>query len=552
MTSMKTIPILLLTLAAYGPCIHAAPAANPPGSPNPGDADPMPVPDSTDAPSATLFFTPAVFLPDYYSQPTPAAAVEDNAAYFPQGTATLGSVSDPVAVAQPEDIAVIGAPIPTSTLMESLSTPEPTLQNDGQATSTVPEDGAQVTPAPEVSATPSATSLDVPLVFTISSSAISFSIPASQLSSLVPSTTASHSALNPTQSTTATGKHPTSSESTQTQLTRKAAIIGTILAVASLLGISVCAFCMRCRVPRNVQKNSTDSLIEPFDPNNDDPEKALVDKKPVSPTPSQQSSTTNLPLPSLVANAPSQTPQPAPPQGSAEYGQQRANWQTHAAASTRNASGNFEDVTHILSDKTFAPISGSERSSAASQVSAASFNRVSNGAPSVKAASYATCESRYSTNSAESAVGAAGSQRTSSDGVASTEYLSMSPASTPSPPESPVLRTPKQGVVTVTRTRSHTLDQSPKKRMHSDVSASKSFPVRLSGRMSGIDGVLDEESEWDIAAAYAARYSKGSIGMRSTISEVSEEQEQREPEGEHMETIDIGGRHVIMVTGYAF
>ena len=279
----------------------------------------------------------------------------------------------------------------------------------------------------------------------------------------------------------------------------------------------------------------------------------MTDKQAASPTSSQQGSATHLPLPSLTSDAPPARSQPSQPPVNTQYTQQRADWQTHAAPSGRNASADFEDVTHILSDNTFAPIAGSERSSAASNPSDASFQRASTGAPSVKAASYATCESRYSTVSGASAIGESGSTADGSDGRASTEYLSLaSPAETPSPPESPVLRTPKQGVVAVTRTRSKTLTQSASPRVNSTMSSSKSFPARLSRRLSDGEG-LDEESEWDIAAAYGARYSKGSVGMRSTISEVPMEgQYEQAHEVDYMETVDIGGKHVIMVTGYAF
>lgn len=566
MSSMKTIPLLLLTLAVYNPCVHGAPALSPPGSPNPSDSDPTPASDPAEAPSATLFFTPAVFLPDYYSQPPPtpvvaAAAPEDDATYFAQEPAPPPAPAlDPILSAEPVDT------LPTATSTSPMGPPastgdlasESTLIDDAQmmATSALNGDTATITPAPEAATTVSATSENIPLVFTISE-AVTSSTAESQLSSITPTSTATRMSLNPSHSASPTpsGGNRATESSPQTRMSRKAAILGTILAVASLLGISVCAVCVRCRVPRSL-KNPVDDIVEPFDPNNKDPEKALEDKKFVSasPTSSQQGSTTALPLPSLTMDAPSAGSRSPQTQDNAQDTQQRADWQTHTANSGRNASGDFDDVTHILSDSTFAPLSGSERSSAVSDTSDASLNRASNGAASVKAASCATAESRYSTVSAASRVGASGSsQIDASDGGASTEYLSLSPASTPSPPESPVLRTPKQGVVAVTRTRSKTLTQSPSPRVKSAISSSKSFPVRLSGGASDIDAVLEEESEWDIAAAYGARFSKGSVGVRSTISEVpGEGQHEYRPEGEHMETIDIGGKHVVMVTGYAF
>ena len=74
---MKTIPLLLLTLAVYNPCGHAAPAAvNPPATTGDVDATPVSTPSSPtlgydDTPTVTPFFTPAVFLDNYYTRPRP-------------------------------------------------------------------------------------------------------------------------------------------------------------------------------------------------------------------------------------------------------------------------------------------------------------------------------------------------------------------------------------------------------------------------------------------------------------------------------------------------
>lgn len=551
MNSMKAIPILLLTLAVYNPCAHAVPALNPPRSPNPGDGDAGPALDPPGSPTVTPFFIPAVLLPDYYTRPAPTAMAvvpEDDAAS--PGSQPAPASNPEVAaepVTDPENVALLESSSSTS-LMDS---PATVTTPAAEPTATLSSDAVDITPAPELASPTSSSAEDIPLIFTISSEAVTFSVPASQLSSISPGTVSHHS-LNPTHSAVSQPPDDTKvseSSSPETQMSRKTAIIGTILAVASLLGISVCAFCMRCRVPRHIRGSPNAADTEALDPDNKDPEKALADKKSTSPVSSQQSSMT-LPLPTLTCDAPNGNSQSAQQQENDQLnGQQRPTWKHNFASSVDN--DDFEDVTHILSNDAFAPLSGSERSSAASDISNTSMivHRVSGGAPSVKAESYATCESRYSNVSGVSNVE---SQAVSSDTAASSEYLSMSPAGTPSPPDSPILRTPKQCVATVTRSRSKTLTQPTSPRVTSTMSISKSFPARCSDRMSDLVARVDEEgSEWDIAAAYGARFSKGSVGVRSTISEMPEEHRQ-EHEYEHIETIDIGGRSVIMVTGYAF
>ena len=140
-----------------------------------------------------------------------------------------------------------------------------------------------------------------------------------------------------------------------------------------------------------------------------------------------------------------------------------------------------------------------------------------------------TCESRYSTPSMQ-------------EGDESISEQTASFHSAPSPPESPVPETPKQPYTT-TRPRSKTLTQISSPLANDKISSSKSFPARYSNRSSAPTSrlsMISNESEWDIAAAYGARYSKTSVGRTPAMFS---------PIAENMETVDIGGRSCILVQG---
>ena len=533
MNSRKTIPLLLLTLAVYSPGGHAAPASlNPPSASSDLDATSLSTPPSPalgydDTPTVTPFFTPAVFLPDYYTRPRPVheepPSEETNA---DQGREALAAFPEPAPFPATTGIpspapttSVPPAPDPTvfkvidfpSVALVSLSTPNASPSIAAMSTSSTPIPDTDVTSVP-----------------TVSSSMVSFSAP-SLYPSLAHAGTSSYSGsyvvVQPTQHA--------ETLSPETQMSRKAALIGTILALTSILSISACAACMRCRVPRALRRPGDRN--EGSNGNPGDPEKASVEKMGSQTTGSQLMLSYELPSLRIHEATPTPTPELTSSSERTQYSSDTQEQSSqHPADSTQSGSVDFEDVTHILSDNAFAPISGSERSSAASESSdARNTNRTSNGVASVKAESYATCDSRYSTPSTRASQAA-------SEGAGSTEYMTLEAVSrSPSPPESPVLRTPKQaGVCTVTRTRSKTLTGCPSPRVGSTISSSKSFPARISDVLDG----GPEESEWDIAAAYG-RFSKtSSVGAPSTIEEVPE----------HMETVDIGGRNCVLVTGYAF
>lgn len=531
---MKTLPLFLLTLTVYSPYGHAAPAAvNPSATTGEVEMSPASTPASptigyTDTPTVTPFFTPAVFLDNYYTRPQPvhhdSPPSEDDVVKLDQ---------EAIAAPEPAPVPAAASTLSPTESLASTNAPEPTAFQviDMPSVAVTPLDTTRTALPLESTVTNNG---DATMVVSVSSTAYSFSVPTSHIT-LVSHSSSSHYSPTVSASPLVQPTQYNKATSPETQMSRKAAIIGTILAVASLLGIAVCAICTRCRAPRALRKASPRGDQRP-NTQDRDAEKTSSEKMGASSLSEQPMA--SYQLPSLAIHAPPPSPavtsSPEPNRWDADSKRQPDMQPIEAAESP---SVEFEDMTHILSEDAFAPLLDSERNSAASDQSDASvLNRASNGAVSVKAESYATCESRYSTPSTRA------SQR-ASEGVASTEYLSMdSPSRSPSPPESPVLRTPKQPeICTVTRTRSKTLTQSPSPRVKSAMSSSKSFPVRMSGRKSDVVDGDAGESEWDIAAAYG-RFSKASsVAAQSMIEEAPEQME-----------IDIGGRNCVLVTGYAF
>ena len=543
MASLKTLPLILLTLSVC----NAAPTAinpmdatdsawdtslvTPPASPTLGY-------NAMDAsPTVTPFFTPAVFLPNYWTGPTSVAAPSDDLdAEVP--------APEPEAAAAPEPTSTGADFLDEPTVSDSASPSEPTMLDEQDAATAPAADATDMTSS--VDPDTSTYGGDATLTPSISSTSVTFSVPTSQTAVVSVST---HATPTSTPVPLLPPSEGAKSESPTSQMSRKLAILGTILAVGSLVGLGACVLCTRCRISKRGRRPSADDDMENND--NKDPEKTLLSKTISNVS---TSSVPTLPLPTLTVDAPT-------PSQSSTVGQEEPQWtgqkRSEHQLQTCTEAVDFEDVTHILSEGAFAPLSGSERSSAATDISDVSLtHRESKGAvsvKSVKAESYATCESRYSHPSE------------TSERAESSQYLSMSPSSTPSPPDSPVVRTPKlPDACAVTRTRSKTLTQPASPRAASTVSSSKSFPARFSGysgRMSDIadrmedvrESGVSQGSEWDIAAAYGARYSKASsagrqskassIGVCASIPEVDV--------ADNIETVDFGGRSCVLVTGYA-
>ena len=554
---MRKVPVLLLTLAALSPTSLSAPAPSrlPEYSKNvirratlehifarDSDAQNPPSP-----PRVTPFFTPAVFHKDYYNQtPVIAAAPE------PTPAPLNGAFMDPAAT----EISVDPSS-PTSTANDVDSNQEqpppqqPTSEQPIQAAQeTTPAPGANATPTPTPQADVLTTSSSS--VAEVSTHAIEATTPlAAPTMTSTPTLVTEHAtSLRPSITkfmappAVSSIAPPTGAQSERTQQSRKAAIIGTLLALGSIAALVFCVFCMRLpqAFRRRLSKRSIEDHVEELNDDKDmDPEKSFgnLGYQDEHLVPAQRSAAPSangapvVPLitassPPLSNTTPANTPQNAwDPQ-----------WDSTEAAQEESP---FEDVTHILTDEaTFAPQeSDSDTSRTSTTTTEVGSDRKSRGAVSLTH-SYATCESRYSSPSVQDAADVSIADEQSAS-FHSAQSRSPSPPQTPgpvtpkTPHEKPSMDSPK-------RPRSKTLNEeqtSPIKK--SSMSSSKSFPARYSNRSSEHSGkwsVLEQDSEWDIAAHYGARYSnRHSANPELGIA------------SENMETIEIGGRNCVLVQG---
>lgn len=513
--TFKTVPLFLLSLVILAPSCFSAPAPIPQE-----DAEPTPTSDAETPPSTvTAFFTPAVFLSDYYSQPRPTA--ENNAVQI-----------------MPEESAF---PAPTTAMYDDLSPQEtPAITPDATTPS---DDALQATPTPDAtfamtddvadSTTPSPTvspALTVPADLTTASLDLLTATAVSTGTSTASSTYSSR-ILNPTATERPTQAH--AADSRIAEQSRKTALIGTILALTFLSGLLTFAFCtgIPCRLfPCLGRKRG---LLESGDDQAKDRSKGSSEKGSSStrgkmPTPeivvvpvldsdaSPQPTNSHVALPSQSVNGSWVHSQP----NQQQHQQLQCPSQVQA-----DEDDLFEDVTHILSEETF---QADLESMGSVDACNSSGHRTSNGAASVTAESYATCESRYSS----------GVRASREDSPAS--FMSMSP------PESPMLQTPRQpqyATVVPGRPRSKTLTQPTSPLLDKRLSSSRSLPARYAGlgvyAGAEVESVF-EDSEWDIAEAYAARFSKSSTGVVQVLSPIAEQA---------MEAIEINGRSCVLVQG---
>lgn len=536
---MKSVPVLLLTLSICAPVTLAAPAS--PASllftrdaDMDGEMNASPVNLAADndndealsASTATPFFTPAVFLENYYSQtpsppaPSPEPTNAPNAEIlFLDPFVTESPFHSDSLPSQSED----GQTMPTATLdyTPTPATMAPTYDTLGMQDATIT---STANPTPLETTTQARAAPEV--LNPMTSMSIHRATPTSTPTKVVDS--------QPTHT------RSSAAESRQTLQSRKAAIIGTLLALGSLIALMLCAFCMKLRLPKALRRNRTTE--EARTDYTKDPEKtSLVQEKSNSQTYTVNTNGDTLlefsvKSPQVVADSiPFSQPEVTGWQGRQHQMQHK---QDRRVMPVRG-DGQFEDVTHILSEDTFAvhdSDSGSERSSTSSQANdSISGDRQSHGGASV-AQSYATCESRYSTPSVVE-----GADESLS------EEQTASFHSAPSPPESPVPETPKhvQQFVTVgKRPRSKTLVQIASPLANDVMSSSKSFPARYSNRSSEQTSRLSlfsDDSEWDIAADYGARYSRGGASTPHPAADYSA--------SENIEAIDIGGRTCVLVQG---
>ncbi|KAJ3524138.1 hypothetical protein NM688_g8612 [Phlebia brevispora] len=515
----KTVPLILLSLAFFTPSSFSVPAPTPQDVNQNLDGDPTPTmseaaSDPEPPPSTvTAFFTPAVFLSDYYGQPQSA---QDNAV-----------------VLMPEE-----TPAPASTeVYDDLAPQEaPAMPSETMTMPAAPASGpAQTTPVPDVAQTLDATpTLDGGASFADSVAMLPTMLPTSTAadyavtsfsSPVKPTLSATYSSrsFSPT-STSAVPLPPIQGHSSTSRLTdqsRKAALIGTILALACISGLVAFAFCMGFRLPRSLRFKGS-SLEEGNEGGKDRDKMGSLKEKGKSSAQGRVPTPEIVVVPVLDSDAPQQSnrlsvgPPPLPADSRTQDQQQ-----LQYAIITEEDDGPFEDVTRILSEETFQ----ADVESMDSRDASSSGHRTSNGAASVTAESYATCESRYSNNSGRASQGSQVSQQQTEN---TSSFLSMSP------PESPALQTPKQGEFP-----SSTNTSLPARAFLQGIPIP---PGRYSDRMSAS---IFEDSDWDIAEAYGARYSKTSVLNDTGVVEVLT------PISENMEAVEIGGRNCILVQGLA-
>lgn len=518
----KMVPMLLLTLAVFAPVGFAAPAhinrtallalANV----APRDSDASEPPPST----VTAFFTPAVFLQNYYS-PTVAADVPEPTQHLSNDVASDNIETDGTMDSDTGVASVASDVAPTPAQNHAVETPVADLDPSSTSLSTTGN-----TAPPTSSIVPSDSTAGEATTSSASSSTVVSG----------PRTTPTHQVAPTTTLPLASPTETSAAKSQHTSQSRKAAVIGVLLALGSILLLVLFAFCMRVpRVLRGFKKNA-DELIEPFE----DPDMEKVVNSPVV---EQNSSTArqhvsadlNTTLPVLSASAPSPLANTQKTEGGKSESQHAQYQQLWYCSSVKE--DQFEDVTHVLTDSSTFAVNDSDCASnrtSTSSSQASERDRQSRGAASV-AQSYATCDSRYSTPSVQD-----GSSESVTDGQSASFH--SAPSRSPSPTDSPMPDTPKHRQ-SVTRPRSKTLneDQMMSLGRKNSMPSSKSFPARFSNRLSehsAMWSVLEEESEWDIAAHYGARYSaRHSAGPELGIM------------SEHMETVDIGGRNCILVQG---
>lgn len=510
--TFKTVPFILLSLAVFTPSGFAAPAPAPQAAVNPDqDADTNPSPTSPPSdtenspPTVSMFFTPAVFHSDYYYwRPAPtennAAAIMPAETAFPEPTTFYDDLAP-----QESPSAIVDA-TPTSDDAEAIfPTPPPEDMSDDDLIGT-------------------------DLGLTATSASLATGPLSTSFSESVPTSTYSSHTSEPTLPIVPLPTQGHAAASRATEQSRKAAVIGTILAVGCLSGLIACAFCMRCRLPPSLRPKRTS--VEEGDANTRDQYKGLPTNEKNKSSSSNHLTTPDIVVvPVLNSGSPSSSnslsPVPKEPPAETWKNQPQPQPQQYQLSGAE-ADGQFDDVTHILSEDTFQADVESEHGSG-------SENRTS-GAASVTAESFATCESRYSEGSSGRARRAADEDHAS--------FLSMSP------PESPVLQTPKQAqFCVVTRPRSKTFAQSASPLLGKHLSSSRSLPTRYvvahGGEGVEVMSAFDEdESEWDIAAAYGARFSKNSLLQQpGGLGQVLK------PIPERVESVEIGGKRCVMVQG---
>ncbi|KAH8100129.1 hypothetical protein BXZ70DRAFT_940446 [Cristinia sonorae] len=308
---------------------------------------------------------------------------------------------------------------------------------------------------------------------------------------------------------------------------RRTAVVGSLVALGFILSLVAFAFCFRCQCCR--RRKST----KPLDLFAEDPERESLssgdEKGKMSPFMSPTLGGVNLPV--LRTHAPHTVTFAEPPDGQA--------WQA-VAHSTQD--GHIPEAPHVITGDSFMEIDLSSHSnlrivqeSEASDVGTSpnSNARASAGAASTAAQSYSTRASMYSNPASIESGHAMRASTASFDKLNHLASLATSP-----PPG------------TRARGRSKTVSSSSSPRKGA-IKKTKSLPSITSYdnrfSMESFGGrsrkTTSGESEWDVAHAYGARYSKESRAGGSILSTVSE------ATMESMEAVEVGGKQCVLMKG---
>ncbi|KAI0784500.1 hypothetical protein C8Q75DRAFT_779166 [Abortiporus biennis] len=300
---------------------------------------------------------------------------------------------------------------------------------------------------------------------------------------------------------------------------QRAALIGTLLAIGSILAILGIILC--CRFKRCLNHRKRRAQGQEY--NSD---KQLISEK--SPAPSNKSSS-SLGIPELPSRNVNVTSPPPFSGNSPEWHFPTSQPEVHFGAVTvlPTPSGSFSEIDLASHENVN---SMDESSDAESTITAPRDSRTSAGVASITAQSYATCESSYSSPSVDR----------SSQPIPSYHL--------PSLPDSIYLKMSKAPMYPTTRARSRTVDHEicP---VISNFSSSKSFPALPTAylnRFSDDSRVSTKttrsvESEWDVAQVYG-RFSKDTAASVA-LSTISEDQ------NSGVEAVEVGGTPCLLVKG---
>ena len=314
-------------------------------------------------------------------------------------------------------------------------------------------------------------------------------------------------------------------ESENTKKSRRTAVIGCVVALSLVSALIGFVFCLRCQCGGRKRRS-----LKPLDLLAEDHEReslAAEKDKMLSP---DSSPLMGVSLPILKSHSPHTVTFADPPD--------QQQWRVVAATHD----GQVEDVTHVISGDSFTDINlnshpdlylsgiivGEDTTVVAPSPSVA---RSSAGVVSMGAPSYSTRASEYS---GRSSVDSSKAVRSSASFDKLAQLASL--ASVPAPISS----------VSRTRHRSNT-DSAALPPQVGGLKRTKSLPSitsyenRFSNDSARTRKTSSVDSEWDVAQAYGARFSKESTGARSILSTISE--------AESMEAVEVGGKQCVLVKG---